>query len=438
LGEEGEILKRIKIGFGLVLLLLLMAGCVAQLPVQPQAVLPTVATEEDSSDAQAACPTPSADQALVHNEAAGYCFLIPAGYEAEHSEETGTTVVRATAPTGGHRERLIIWMQEALGRSLAQVTEQVLLDYATPGMELEVSSVVILDGVQATVIGRMPGQDINRRVLVIQNGRIYEMMFIPDDPGMAQEYEEMETLFAAVKGSFTFTPPTAPLAVPFYNAQESGYPTNALLWWERHVVGDGYVIVDCHRLAIAADGATWAGNCEQAAVKVANPPYQWTEILNRFAPFVLRGGDSVMVFAGQGQLYHPVWQQALGNWAQVSHGETVSGRVSATSRTALSWWLNEAEGEAGLCKHLVVLSHGYAYANVDPCKGGDSQTVAEGWLETAEMEAFGRWLFNAAPTALEDNYLDGRGEQELSQEELAQLAQWAEDVYQRLRAENGQ
>jgi hypothetical protein len=432
-------LNRIKMMFGLLLLVLLLAGCVAPLPVSLGAVPSTpVAVEEAGDDAQAACPEPTAEQVLVHNEAAGYCFTIPAGYEAEYFEATGSVVVLAPATTEGHRERLFIDMQEALGRSLDQVTEQALTDFSIPGMEVEGPSAVTVGGEPATLLGNLPGQDLNRRLLVVHDGRVYQMMFIPDDPAMAEAYTEMETLFAAVMDSFTFIPPTAPMGLPLPATQESGYPADAALSWERRIRGDGGAIAECHRLAIAADGATWAGSCEQADVETQEAPFQWTEILDRFAPFVYRSGEWDLVFAGQGDIYHPVWQRALVAWAQISYGETVSGQVSATSRTALSWWLGEEEGEEGLCRHLVVLSHGYAYANVDPCAGGETQTVAEGWLETAEMEAFHGWLYSTAPTYVEDNYLDGRGEQELNQEATEQLTQWAENVYQRLRIANTQ
>lgn len=392
---------------------------------------------EAAGNVQTDCSQPIADQALVRNEAAGYCFTIPVGYEAEFSEDTTGVVVRAPVTSAGDRVRLLLYVEKALGRSLAQVTAQTLADYAIPGMEGEVSSNVSVGGEPATVIRKLPGQDPNRRVMVVHDGRVYEMMFIPDHPEMGQAYEEMEALFTAVMDSFTFIPPTAPMGMPLPSWQEGGYPADAVLSWERRIYNyNGGTIAACQRLAIAADGTTWAGSCEGVEVEVATAPFQWNEIRNRFAPIVFRGGDWDLFLAGQGDIYHPAWVQALGAWAQVSYGETVSGRTSATARMALSWWLGEVEGEAGRCKHLVVLSHGYTYANVDPCAGGDSQTVAEGWLETAEMAAFDRWLNSAPPTYVEDSYLDGRGEQELSQEEIEQLAQWAQQVYQRLVEDN--
>ncbi len=400
-------------------------------PAEPvESVVPA-----ESGDTLTDCPEASPGQQLVRNEAAGYCFFIPAGYEAAYLEETGAVIVHAPGSTPGHRERLFVETEEALGRTLAEVTDQVVVNNTIPGLKLEISADATVGGEAATVIGNLPGQDLNRRVIVVHNGRVYQMMFVPDDPQMGQANEEMETLFAAVMASFTFIPPTNPMGLPLPGAQESGYPTDAAFSWQRRILGDGGTVMECQRLDIAADGATWAGSCEQATIQAADAPYQWQEILNRFAPFVYKGGEWDLVFAGQGDVYDPAWQQALGAWAQISYGETTSGRVSAAARTALNWQLGEVEGEAGQCRQLIVLSHGYAYANLVPCQGGDAQTVAEGWLETAEMIAFDNWLYSAAPTYVEDNYLDGRGEQELSNEEITALATWAEELYQRLSVE---
>lgn len=428
---------RVKSMFGLLLLLVLLGGCVMPLPLAPQGQLP-VATTVAGEETQDACPEPTADQTWVRNEAAGYCFLIPDGYEAVTFEETYGVVVYAPATTPGHRERLLIEVQDALGRSLEQVTEQVLADTTIPGMAPEIDETRTVGSAAATVIGKLPGQDLNRRLLTVHNGRVYQLMFVPDDPDMAQAYAEMETLFALVTDSFTFIPPTAPMGLPLPGGQESGYPADAALSWEQRILGDGGAVTECHRLAVAADGTTWAGSCDQAEVETQAAPFQWAEILERFAPFVYKSGEGDLIFAGQGDLYHSAWQRALVAWAQISHAETVSGRVSATSRTALSWWLGEVEGETGVCRHLIVLSHGYAYANADPCTGGETETVAQGWLTTEEMAAFDGWIYQAAPTYAEDSYLDGRGEQELSQDELAQLAEWAETLYQRLVTDAGQ
>lgn len=429
-------LYRMKIVSGLLLLLFVLAGCVVPLPAQPQIMPPPATGEEAAGGGQVACLESTVEQELVRNETAGYCFLMPRGFEAQYFEENSSMAVRAPVTSQGHRERLFINVEEALGRTLAQATDQVLVDGSIPGLELEVEDGFRVGGEPATVINQMPGQDLNRLVIVVHNGRIYEMMFIPDDPDMEQAYEEMEMLFAAVMESFRFTPPTAPIGLPLPNRQESGYPADAALFWERRVPEEGSVAAECQRLVIAADGTTRAGSCEEVTVEASAAPYQWDEILSRFAPFVYRSGEWDLYFAGEGDVYHPAWQRALINWAQVTYGEATSGTISATGRTALSWWLGNAGGEADLCKHLIVLSHGYAYANVDLCAGGSSQTIAEGWLGTAEMEAFDNWLHIAAPTYREESYLDGHGEQELNQDSITELSEWAEHVYLRIVEQN--
>jgi hypothetical protein len=122
------------------------------------------------------------------------------------------------------------------------------------------------------------------------------MMFMPDDPDMEQAYEEMEMLFAAVMESFRFMPPTAPMGLPFPNGQESGYPADAALSWERRILEAGGVAAECQRLVIATDGTTWAGSCEEVDVEASAAPYQWEEIVSRFAPFVYRSDEWDLYF----------------------------------------------------------------------------------------------------------------------------------------------
>ena len=138
---------------------------------RPTAVVESVVPAEPS-DAQTACPQASDAQQSVRNEAAGYCFLIPAGYEATYLEETGSVIVHAPGTTPGHRERLFIEVEEALGRTLAEVTDQVLVNNSIPGLVLEMPADVTVGGQAATVIGKLPGQDLNRRVIVVHNGRV--------------------------------------------------------------------------------------------------------------------------------------------------------------------------------------------------------------------------------------------------------------------------
>lgn len=418
------------------LFLILLAACVPLNPAMqesgpgPTATFIPTATPVPAAELGTAdgCPADAADSHQWRNEGAGYCLLLPAGFEANLYEENNSAVVLAPASTGGHRERLFITVEDALGRSLEQVAEQVLTDHLIPDMEYELSPDAEMGGGPAFVIGKMAGQDLNRRVIAVHYGRVYTLIFIPDNPEQQPANAEMETLYQAVMASFAFIPPTQPMGIPSLN----GYPADATLSWQRRILGDGGAVAECQRMDISPEGITRLGTCTELQLELAETPVQWEEILARFQPFNYASGDFDLRFAGQGDIYDPAWSRALGRWAQISYGEMISGRVSAAGRTAVSWWLGEVEGQAGMCKHLIVLDYGYAYANIDPCGGGDNFSTSGGWLETPEMQRFDR-LLNGYATAYDaDNYLTGLGEQVMGAAEFEQIQVWAEQIFERL------
>jgi hypothetical protein len=415
------------------LFLILLAACVPLNPAMQESgpgptatfiptATPVPATELGTADG---CP---ADSHQWRNEGAGYCLLLPAGFEANLFEENNSAVVLAPASTGGHRERLFITVEDALGRSLEQVAGQVLTDHLIPDMEYELSPDAEMGGGPAFVIGKMAGQDLNRRVIAVHDGRVYTLIFIPDNPEQQPANAEMETLYQAVMASFAFILPTQPMGIPSPN----GYPADATLSWQRRILGDGGAVAECQRMDISPDGKTRLGTCTELQLELAETPVQWEEILARFQPFNYASGDFDLRFAGQGDIYDPAWSRALGRWAQISYGEMISGRVSAAGRTAVSWWLGEVEGQAGMCKHLIVLDYGYAYANIDPCGGGDNVSASGGWLETPEMQRFDRLLYGYATAYDADNYFTGLGEQGMGAAEFEQIQVWAEQIFERL------
>jgi hypothetical protein len=66
--------------------------------------------------------------------------------------------------------------------------------------------VIEIDGQQAYIVGRLPGQDFNRQVFIVNDGILYRLHFIPDNPQEIEAYQQMETLYAAVLGSLRFLP----------------------------------------------------------------------------------------------------------------------------------------------------------------------------------------------------------------------------------------
>jgi hypothetical protein len=110
--------------------------------------------------------------------------------------------------------RVSLTVEDAAGRTLEQVADQVVTDYTIPGVESE-RTTITLAGEAAVVLDHLPGQDFNRRVLLIHEGRLYHFFFTPVDPAMADVFQKMEAFYETIIGSFRFIPviPGAPLEV---------------------------------------------------------------------------------------------------------------------------------------------------------------------------------------------------------------------------------
>lgn len=52
----------------------------------------------------------------------------------------------------------------------------------------------------------MPGQELNRRLIAVKDGRAYRLTFMPDDRGLVDADGQMEALYDLVVKSFRFLP----------------------------------------------------------------------------------------------------------------------------------------------------------------------------------------------------------------------------------------
>jgi hypothetical protein len=159
----------------------------------------------------AACPEPTAGTQLLRHDVHGYCLLYPTGYEAVEYPTSYSIGIWAPPGAEGHRERLFIDAEDAAGRTLEDAVSQIVADYSIPGMELQTSLGLVIDGEAAAMVDNVPGQELNRRLLFLHNGLLYHLMFLPsllgeteDYPGQAAAHAQMEALYAAVVDSFTF------------------------------------------------------------------------------------------------------------------------------------------------------------------------------------------------------------------------------------------
>jgi hypothetical protein len=164
-----------------------------------EAALPP-ASPSSAGEAPAACPTPAGDSQLLVNAADGYCLLYPAGYLAEQTAPGATSIVLGSRMN--HSDpRVGIEVSDAQGHTLAEIGDQLVADYA-PGLAVERGTTTV-GGAEALVLDNLPGQDLNRRVAVIQDGRLYSFFFTP--LGETDEARAaLEAFYQGVLASFRF------------------------------------------------------------------------------------------------------------------------------------------------------------------------------------------------------------------------------------------
>ncbi len=97
--------------------------------------------------------------------------------------------------------RVSIEVSDAQGRTLAEIGDQLVADYAA-GFDV-VRATATVGGAEALVLDNLPGQDLNRRVAVLHNDRLYSFFFTP--LGETDEARAaLDAFYQGVLGSFWF------------------------------------------------------------------------------------------------------------------------------------------------------------------------------------------------------------------------------------------
>jgi hypothetical protein len=148
----------------------------------------------------AACPTSAGDSQLLVNAEDGYCLLYPASYVAEQTALGAMSIVLGSLMN--HSDpRVGIEVSDAQGRTLAEIGDQLVADYAA-GFDVVRGSTTV-GGAEALVLDNLPGQDLNRRVVVLHDGRLYSFFFTP--LGETDETRAaLEAFYQGVLDSFQF------------------------------------------------------------------------------------------------------------------------------------------------------------------------------------------------------------------------------------------
>jgi len=145
---------------------------------------------------------PTDDTWLLKDRMHGYSLLYPLGYKVEKPSDIETALVVGSLLNAAD-PRVDIVVEDAGGRTADDLAKQIAADFE--GFPIERGSVV-LGGVEAIVLDKLPGQEINRRVLLEHDGLLYQLTFWPADESAGDAYQRMEALYETVVASFTFVP----------------------------------------------------------------------------------------------------------------------------------------------------------------------------------------------------------------------------------------
>ncbi|MEZ4662757.1 MAG: hypothetical protein R2911_34850 [Caldilineaceae bacterium] len=131
----------------------------------------------------------------------GYCLLYPAAYAPVYLPDGAVELVSQSMMN--HTDPLVsISVEEANGRTLEQVATEWEALYAHQGIDTA-RGYITVDGVEAVMLDNLPGQDLNRRAVLVRNGRIYSFFFTPlGDAGEA--LSNMEAFYQGILNSFRF------------------------------------------------------------------------------------------------------------------------------------------------------------------------------------------------------------------------------------------
>jgi hypothetical protein len=147
------------------------------------------------------CPTPAGDQELLKNEEHGYCLLYPSGLEVFNPNENETVLIEGSL-LNVEGPRVYILSEGAAGQTAEELADRLAAEIPAEFAIQRTS--LTLDGQPAVVLDRLPGQDLNRVVVVVYSDRSYQFMFVPVGEDYGDLSELTEKLYEMVINSFRF------------------------------------------------------------------------------------------------------------------------------------------------------------------------------------------------------------------------------------------
>lgn len=159
----------------------------AGMPVAPA---DSAADPAPASGAAVACDDPAAGAQAYSSAEYRFCLLTPAGYSVVETVPGNFSLVAGGNIMDHISPRVGIEVSATGDRTLAGIAGQMMEDYAPVGTDVTAQASTV-DGAEAVLLDNLPGQDLNRRVVVVHNGFVYSLMFMPLNPEAEPFYQSV-------------------------------------------------------------------------------------------------------------------------------------------------------------------------------------------------------------------------------------------------------
>jgi hypothetical protein len=168
------------------------------------AFFPAAAGEVAAAD----CLAPSGGQQLVTVEGLGFCLLLPAGYRMSYAADGTAAAFFAGEPANTAAPKLSVRIEESAGRSGPQAADALLAAFPA-GSVVEPVFGETVGYEPAGRLDNVPGEGRTRLLLVVYDGRLYTLTFVPA-AGSAAGAAGFESFYDLVLRSFRFLPTGGP------------------------------------------------------------------------------------------------------------------------------------------------------------------------------------------------------------------------------------
>lgn len=167
------------------------------LPVVPaNSSTETGAGEAALTPAGTACNDPAADNATAdaayRNDEHGFCLRLPPNYAIVETAPGNFSLVAGGDIMDHVSPRVSIEVSAAGDRTLADIADQMIADYTLPGSGITAEPTTVA-GVDAMLLDNLPGQGLNRRIVLVRDGKVFSLMLMPLSPEAEPFYQSVLT-----------------------------------------------------------------------------------------------------------------------------------------------------------------------------------------------------------------------------------------------------